>query len=75
MLIKLATAAFEKASWPTTIQTGRYMYPLASNSRNVESSINGSSRTYRRKQRELEQLCKDLSQGSLGSSIAAASRM
>ncbi|KAK4224072.1 hypothetical protein QBC38DRAFT_511972 [Podospora fimiseda] len=35
MLIKLATKTFRKASWPTTIQTGRYMYPLADNSRNV----------------------------------------
>lgn len=61
MLIKLAIAAFEKASWPTTIQTGRYMYPLANNSRNVESSVNDSSRTYQRKQSEVEQLCKDLS--------------
>uniref|UniRef100_A0A8H7KET3 Amidase domain-containing protein n=1 Tax=Bionectria ochroleuca TaxID=29856 RepID=A0A8H7KET3_BIOOC len=61
MLIKLVIAAFEKASWPTTIQTGRYMYPLANNSRNVESSVNDSSRTYQRKQSEVEQLCKDLS--------------
>ncbi|KAK7213378.1 hypothetical protein V2G26_020556 [Clonostachys chloroleuca] len=61
MLIELAIAAFEKASWPTTIQTGCYMYPLASNSRNVESSVNDSSRTYHRKQSEVERLCRDLS--------------
>ncbi|KAL4936545.1 amidase signature domain-containing protein [Aspergillus oleicola] len=35
MLIKLARAAFQKASWPTTIATGRYMFPLAANTRNV----------------------------------------
>ena len=35
MLIKLAKAAFESASWPTTIDTGRYMYALADNIRNV----------------------------------------
>ena len=35
MLLKLAKAAFDAASWPTTIQTGRYMYPLADNIRNV----------------------------------------
>lgn len=35
MLIKLAKAAFEAASWPTVVSTGRYMYPLAENIRNV----------------------------------------
>ncbi|KAH7305028.1 amidase signature domain-containing protein [Stachybotrys elegans] len=60
MLIKLATAAFNKASWPTRIQTGRYMYPLANNSRNV-GSPDDISLTYQAKrnaihavQRELE---------------------
>ncbi|KAJ5160568.1 uncharacterized protein N7482_007572 [Penicillium canariense] len=35
VLIKLANAAFQAASWPTTIATGRYMYPLGDNIRNV----------------------------------------
>ncbi|KAF5583813.1 amidase signature domain-containing protein [Fusarium pseudoanthophilum] len=37
MLIKLATEAFKKAGWPTSIQTGRYTYPVADNARNVGS--------------------------------------
>jgi hypothetical protein len=39
MLIKLAKAAFESASWPTTIDTGRYMYSLADNVRNVANFV------------------------------------
>jgi hypothetical protein len=35
MLINLAKKAFEAASWPTTIDTGRYMFPLDDNTRNV----------------------------------------
>lgn len=35
MLINLAKKAFESASWPTTINTGRYMFPLEDNTRNV----------------------------------------
>lgn len=35
MLISLAKAAFDAASWPTTIATGRYMFPLANNVQNV----------------------------------------
>lgn len=35
MLIKLAQAAFNAAGWPTKIDTGRYMYPLGNNLRNV----------------------------------------
>lgn len=35
MLINLARKAFEDANWRTTIDTGRYMYPLAENIRNV----------------------------------------
>ncbi|KAF5530149.1 amidase signature domain-containing protein [Fusarium mexicanum] len=38
MLIQLAAAAFKKAEWPTSIQTGRYMYPIAQNARNVDST-------------------------------------
>ncbi|KAJ6032422.1 hypothetical protein N7540_003154 [Penicillium herquei] len=45
MLIKLARAAFQAASWPTVINTGRYMFPLGDNVRNVapvhESSDKG----------------------------------
>ncbi|KAK9769981.1 putative Amidase [Seiridium cardinale] len=37
MLIKLAKAAFEAESWPTKIATGRYMFPLGDNVRNVAS--------------------------------------
>ncbi|KAG9504818.1 hypothetical protein J7337_004796 [Fusarium musae] len=37
MLIKLATEAFKKAGWPTGVQTGRYVYPVADNARNVGS--------------------------------------
>jgi hypothetical protein len=35
MLIKLAQTAFDAAGWPTKIDTGRYMYPLGNNLRNV----------------------------------------
>jgi len=35
MLIDLARKAFKTASWPTTIDVGRYMFPLAENTRNV----------------------------------------
>lgn len=35
MLINLAREAFEAASWPTSINTGRYMFPLGDNTRNV----------------------------------------
>lgn len=44
MLIKLAKAAFEATSWPTTIDTGRYMYPLADNTRNVADVAYADSR-------------------------------
>lgn len=40
MLIKLAKAALESASWPTTIETGRFMYPLSpDNVRNVADVV------------------------------------
>ena len=35
MLVKLAKAAFDAASWPTAVSTGRYMFPLGDNIRNV----------------------------------------
>ncbi len=37
MLISLAKAAFEHAGWPTSISTGRHMFPLGLNCRNVAS--------------------------------------
>ena len=37
MLISLAKAAFGYASWPTSISTGWYMFPLGNNCRNVAS--------------------------------------
>jgi hypothetical protein len=35
VLINLAKWALEKAGWPTEIATGRYMFPLGANLRNV----------------------------------------
>lgn len=35
MLIDLARKALRSASWPTTVDIGRYMFPLAENTRNV----------------------------------------
>lgn len=47
MLIKLAKAMFQAASWPTTITTGRYMYPLGDNIHHValvdESASEGNN--------------------------------
>ncbi|CVK99416.1 related to D-mandelate dehydrogenase [Fusarium mangiferae] len=50
MLIKLAAAAFEKAKWPTNIQTGRYMYAIAQNARNVNSTPIDRSPTFETRQ-------------------------
>jgi len=36
MLIDLAKNALQKAEWPTEVETGRYMFPLAENVRNSE---------------------------------------
>lgn len=51
MLIKLAKAAFEAASWPTQIAAGRYMYPLDNNLCNVRSvsgnNVHGPSKKSR----------------------------
>lgn len=46
MLIKLTTTAFKKASWPTSIQTGRDMYPLANNLRNAGLPTGDSRATF-----------------------------
>lgn len=43
MLIKLARAAFKAASWPTTIATGRFMFSIGDNVRNVEDSQEAST--------------------------------
>ncbi|KAI1109788.1 putative amidase [Nemania sp. NC0429] len=39
MLINLAMAVFKKESWPTSISTGRYMYEVGDNVRNVALHI------------------------------------
>lgn len=38
MLIRLACDAFKKAGWSTTLQTGRYTFPLGAGVRNVAES-------------------------------------
>lgn len=43
MLIRLAKAAFNAAGWPTEIDTGRYMYPVGDNLRNVARSTEALS--------------------------------
>lgn len=50
MLIRLAKEAFEASSWPTTIDTGRYMYPLANNTRKVENTISAKEGVFARVQ-------------------------
>ena len=35
MLMELACEAFGKAGWSTTVQTGRYTFPLGKGARNV----------------------------------------
>ena len=40
MLINLAKAALEAASWPTEVKTDRYMFELGENERNVASVKN-----------------------------------
>lgn len=42
MLIKLARAAFQAASWHTSVDVGRYMLPLGENLRNVAPPHEGS---------------------------------
>ncbi|KAF5542839.1 amidase signature domain-containing protein [Fusarium phyllophilum] len=55
MLIKLATEAFTKAGWPTSIRTGRYMYPVADNARNV-GSASSDSPAFETRQRAVQEL-------------------
>ena len=38
MLMRLATDAFEKADWPTKVETGRYTFPLGTGVRSVAES-------------------------------------
>ncbi|KLP03653.1 related to D-mandelate dehydrogenase [Fusarium fujikuroi] len=56
MLIKLDTEAFKKAGWPRSIQTGRYMYPVADNARNVGSVSGESLAAYETRQRAVQEL-------------------
>ena len=39
MLINLAKAALESASWPTQVQTGRLMFELGDNVRNTADVV------------------------------------
>ena len=41
MLLNLATAAFEKARWPTKVLTGRHAFQLGSGTRNVAQEPEG----------------------------------
>ncbi|KAF5665711.1 D-mandelate dehydrogenase [Fusarium denticulatum] len=56
MPIKLATEAFKKAGWPTSVQTGRYMYPVADSARNIGSVPSESLATYETNQRAVQEL-------------------
>ncbi|KLP10940.1 D-mandelate dehydrogenase [Fusarium fujikuroi] len=56
MLIKIDTEAFKKAGWPRSIQTGRYMYPVADNARNVGSVSGESLAAYETRQRAVQEL-------------------
>ncbi|KLO88509.1 Uncharacterized protein LW93_3878 [Fusarium fujikuroi] len=56
MLIRLATEAFKKAGWPTSIQTGRYMYPVADNATNVGSVSGESLAAYETRQVAVQKL-------------------
>jgi hypothetical protein len=69
MLIKLARAAFSKASWPTCIQTSRYMYPLGDNSRNVGSPNGGASINYQTRRKVLQEIHDEFNKGVLASSL------
>ncbi|PNP75786.1 hypothetical protein FNYG_10864 [Fusarium nygamai] len=64
MLIKLASEAFKKAWWPTSIQTGRYMYPVADNARNVGSVPGEILVTYETNQRAVQELQREFEKKS-----------
>lgn len=65
MLIKLATEAFKKAGWPTSIQTGRYMYPVADNARNVGSASLDSLVAFETRQKAVQELQRDFESKSI----------
>lgn len=69
MLIELARAAFSKASWPTSIQTGRYMYALGDNSRNVGSSNGKASISYETRRKALKEIQEEFEHGGEASSV------
>ncbi|KAF5611513.1 amidase [Fusarium subglutinans] len=71
MLIKLATEAFKKAGWPTSIQTGRYMYPVADNARNAGSVPGDSLAAYETRQRAVQELQKAF-ENSIGGLVCNA---
>ena len=57
MLIDLAKAAFEAASWPTRISTGALMYVVGDNLRNVhEDQSSGSSGGYLQAEEKLREM-------------------
>ena len=41
MLMRLVQAAFESASWPTEVLTGRYTFKVGNNKRNVADNKKG----------------------------------
>ncbi|RKL49535.1 hypothetical protein BFJ72_g994 [Fusarium proliferatum] len=64
MLIKLSTEAFKKAGWPTSIQTGRYMYPVADNARNAGSESGESLAAYEMRQKAVQELQREFEEKS-----------
>ncbi|RBA17365.1 hypothetical protein FPRO05_02089 [Fusarium proliferatum] len=64
MLIKLATEALKKAGWPTSIQTGRYMYPVADNARNAGSESGESLAAYEMRQKAVQELQREFEEKS-----------
>ncbi|KAG4252847.1 hypothetical protein FPRO03_08296 [Fusarium proliferatum] len=64
ILIKLATEALKKAGWPTSIQTGRYMYPVADNARNAGSESGESLAAYEMRQKAVQELQREFEEKS-----------
>ncbi|KAG4288738.1 hypothetical protein FPRO06_03560 [Fusarium proliferatum] len=64
MLIKLATEALKKSGWPTSIQTGRYMYPVADNARNAGSESGESLAAYEMRQKAVQELQREFEEKS-----------
>lgn len=65
MLISLAAATFGEASWPTRVRTGRYMYPVVDNARNVGASLADSPTTFEMKRDEIQRIQRGLRDGRL----------